>query len=157
MALYYVTNVLALLGPSTGLYRRALLPLTLLSAFRTAVSLDISKGWTACGADRLVYVNQIFAFTVSTRSICRTFDSTPRRMPVSRRPSVASRWREIALDAAGLAFSLRGYEWNWSTSLKMPPIHPAAGPTICIRAPDPRVPRGTSFFARHSANFRPVI
>ncbi|KAJ7235846.1 hypothetical protein C8J57DRAFT_139905 [Mycena rebaudengoi] len=42
-------------------------------------------------------------------------------MPVSRRPSVASRWREIALDAAGLAFSLRGYEWNWSTSLKMPP------------------------------------
>ncbi|KAJ7284881.1 hypothetical protein C8J57DRAFT_1051914, partial [Mycena rebaudengoi] len=123
LVLYYVTNVLAILGPSTRLYRLALLPFTLLSAFRTAVSLDIAKGWKACDAERLAYMNQVLMlamFTVSTRSICRTFDSTPQRLRIHQ-PPVATRWRQIALDAADLTFSLRGYGWNWSAGLKMPP------------------------------------
>ncbi|KAJ7284901.1 hypothetical protein C8J57DRAFT_1170058 [Mycena rebaudengoi] len=123
LVLYYVTNVLAVLGPSTRLYRLALLPLTLLSAFRTAVSLDIAKGWKACDAERLAYMNQALVlamFTVSTRSICRTFDSTPQRVRIHQ-PPVATRWKQIALDAADLTFSLRGYGWNWSAGLKMPP------------------------------------
>lgn len=58
MGLHYVTNVLAILGPSTFLYRLALMPVTLFLAYRATVSLDVAKGLLASDTARLEYMNQ---------------------------------------------------------------------------------------------------
>jgi hypothetical protein len=58
VVLYYFTNVLAILGPRTFVYRLALLPVTLFTAYRATVSLDIAKGFSVSDSGRLDYMNQ---------------------------------------------------------------------------------------------------
>lgn len=58
LGLYYVTNVLAILGPRTFVYRLALLPVTLFMAYRATVFLDIAKSFSTSESDKLDYMNQ---------------------------------------------------------------------------------------------------
>lgn len=56
-------------------------------------------------------------FTVLTRSLARTFSSqTPQRR---RQPTVMTP-TQLALDAADLTFNLRGYDWDFSETMKVP-------------------------------------
>ncbi|KAJ7170573.1 membrane bound O-acyl transferase family-domain-containing protein [Mycena crocata] len=133
VVLYYVTNVLAILGPKTFVYRLALLPVTLFAAWRTTVSLDIARGLHAAHPEKLDYMNQALVlamFTVLTRALSRTFSSeVPQRL---RRPSqsMVTTRTQLAWDAADLTFNLRGTGWNFSTTMKLPeqtrPIAPTS-------------------------------
>ncbi|KAJ6513415.1 membrane bound O-acyl transferase family-domain-containing protein [Mycena sanguinolenta] len=122
--LYYLLNVLAILGPTTFVYRLALLPITLFMSYRAAASLDIARGFLSANPDRLEYLNQamvIAMFTVCTRSLVRTFSSqTPRRK---------DNRNQLALDAADLTLNLRSVGWNLSAGMKvglMRPLAPSA-------------------------------
>ncbi|KAJ7104268.1 membrane bound O-acyl transferase family-domain-containing protein [Mycena belliarum] len=121
--LYYATNILALLGPKVFVYRLALLPVTLFTAYRTVVSLDIAGSFLATDVDKLAYMNEAMAlamFIVCTRSLARTFGSTPQRL--RRVSQTTDRTKtQVALDAADLSFNLRGCGWNFSESMKQPP------------------------------------
>ncbi|KAJ7637606.1 membrane bound O-acyl transferase family-domain-containing protein [Mycena polygramma] len=120
VGLHYVTNALAILGPSTFLYRLALMPVTLFLAYRATVSLDVAKGLLASDTARLEYMNQalvIIMFVLLTRTLYRTFSSqTPRR----RKDSAPMTLRQLALEAADLTFNLRGLGWNFSQTMKLP-------------------------------------
>lgn len=68
---YYVTNVLAILGPRTFVYRLALLPVTLFMAYRTTMSLDIARGFLATDAEKLDWMNQALVVRWSFGSVSR--------------------------------------------------------------------------------------
>ncbi|KAJ7659932.1 membrane bound O-acyl transferase family-domain-containing protein [Mycena rosella] len=138
VGLYYATNVLAILGPKTFIYRLALLPITFLVAYRTAVSLDIARGFLPAAPDKLAYMNQALVlamFTVLTRTLSRTFSSqVPQRI---RGTTPQHTRRQIALDAADLTFNLRGVGWNFSAvnKLKLPPYTRPLAPTSAFLIP----------------------
>ncbi|KAJ7903697.1 membrane bound O-acyl transferase family-domain-containing protein, partial [Mycena olivaceomarginata] len=126
--LYYLTNVLAILGPKTFVYRLALLPITCCMAYRAAVTLDIARGFLSTDPARLEYMNQalvLIMFTVFTRSLVRTFSSlTPQRRQE----------RQLALDAADLTLNLRGVGWNFSAGMKIPAHTRPLAPTSAYLA-----------------------
>ncbi|KAJ7475722.1 membrane bound O-acyl transferase family-domain-containing protein [Mycena latifolia] len=132
VALYYGTNVLAISGPETFVYRLALLPVTLFMAYRTTVSLDIARGFLATDTDKLAYMNQAMVlamFTVLTRSLSRTFSSqTPQRLQWASQCTVMTQ-KQVALDAADLTLNLRGCGWNFSQSMRLPPYTRPLTPT----------------------------
>ncbi|KAF7375034.1 MBOAT-2 domain-containing protein [Mycena sanguinolenta] len=117
--LYYLLNVLAILGPTTFVYRLALLPVILFMSYRAAVSLDIARGFLSINPGRLEYLNQAMVlamFIVCMRSLVRTFSSQiPRRKETRNR---------LALDAADLTFNLRSVGWNLSAGMKVGPMRP---------------------------------
>ncbi|KAF7375027.1 MBOAT-2 domain-containing protein [Mycena sanguinolenta] len=119
--LYYLLNVLAILGPTTFVYRLALLPVTLFMSYRAVVSLDIARGFLSTDLGRLEYLNHCMAllmFTIFTRSLVRTFSSqTPRRKDTRN---------QLAWDAADLTFNLRSVGWNLSAGMKVGPMRPLA-------------------------------
>ncbi|KAF8207585.1 membrane bound O-acyl transferase family-domain-containing protein [Mycena galopus ATCC 62051] len=118
-SLFYLTNVLAILGPTTFVYRLALLPITAFMAYRAAVSLDMARGLLSTNPGRLEYMNQAMVLamlTVLMRSLARTFSSqTPQR----RQDTKVVTTKQLALDAADLTFNLRGVGWNFSTGMKV--------------------------------------
>ncbi|KAJ6544809.1 membrane bound O-acyl transferase family-domain-containing protein [Mycena vulgaris] len=144
VGLYYGTNVLAILGPKTFLYRLALLPVTLFVAYRATVSLDIARSFLAVENDhlnrlnKLDYMNQAMVlamFTVFTRTLTRTFSSqTPRRIRGASQATVMTP-KQLALDAADLTFNLRGYGWNISAGTKFPPHTRPLTPTSAFLVP----------------------
>ncbi|KAJ7274541.1 membrane bound O-acyl transferase family-domain-containing protein [Mycena haematopus] len=127
--LFYLTNVLAILGPTAFFYRLALLPITLFMSYRAAVSLDIARGFLSTNPGRLEYMNQALVlamFTVFTRALVRTFSSQiPRRCQESRK---------LALDAADLTLNLRGVEWNFSAGMKLGLIRRPLAPSRYLAA-----------------------
>ncbi|KAJ6577219.1 membrane bound O-acyl transferase family-domain-containing protein [Mycena capillaripes] len=122
VGLYYVTNVLAILGPRTFFYRLALLPVTVFMAYRGAVSLDVAKGFLATNPSRLDHMNQfstLAMFTVLTRSLARTFSSqTPRRRDIAQ--STVMTPGQVALEAVDLTLNLRSCGWNFAANTKLP-------------------------------------
>ncbi|KAJ7022603.1 membrane bound O-acyl transferase family-domain-containing protein, partial [Mycena alexandri] len=132
---YYVTNVLAILGPETFVYRLALLPITLFTAYRASVSLDLARGFLDSHPERLGYFNQALVltmFTVFTRTTFRTFSSqTPQRR---RESPTAMTPKQIALDAVDLTFNIRGYGWNFASSMKVAPQTRPLTPTSMFLA-----------------------
>ncbi|KAF7312355.1 MBOAT-2 domain-containing protein [Mycena indigotica] len=113
--LYYLTNVLALLGPKTFVARLALLPVTLGFAIRAAVSLDVARGLLPTNPGGLEYLNQFLALamhTASTRSFLRTFAATPTRLNHQS--------TNLYADALDLTFNLRGVGWSFSSNMQLP-------------------------------------
>ncbi|KAJ7227074.1 membrane bound O-acyl transferase family-domain-containing protein [Mycena pura] len=119
VVLYYVTNVLAIVGPRTFVHRLALLPVTLFVTFRTIMSLNIASGFFPSEPGKLAHLNQTLVlamFTVITRTLFRTFAS---QIP-QRRDANTLTFKQILLEAADLTFNLRGIGWNFSASMKVP-------------------------------------
>ncbi|KAF8207586.1 membrane bound O-acyl transferase family-domain-containing protein [Mycena galopus ATCC 62051] len=116
--LYYLTNVLAILGPATFFYRLALLPVTLFMIYRAAVSLDVASAFAPTDPGSLAPLNHILElvmFTVFARSLARTFSSrTPQRLHQR-----AMTINQLALDAVDLTLNLRVIGWNLSAGMKM--------------------------------------
>ncbi|KAJ7716824.1 membrane bound O-acyl transferase family-domain-containing protein [Mycena maculata] len=121
VVLYHVTNILAILGPRTFFYRLALLPVTLLLAYRATVLVDIAKGLYPSEPEKFDYMNQasvLVMFTVLTRSLVRTFGGTPRRTRGTSEYTVPTR-KQLVFDAFDLTFGLRGIGWNFSANMKV--------------------------------------
>ncbi|KAF5375612.1 hypothetical protein D9757_008546 [Collybiopsis confluens] len=116
IVIYYTLAALLCL-PRTRLLRLALLPPSLILAYRAASSLDLSYG-----NDRLVYLNK--GLVLAMTSLCfRAIIWAMSREPYKRLQAVnesASSKTKLFLDASDLAFGLRGIGRNWSRGLHIP-------------------------------------
>ncbi|KAG2127900.1 uncharacterized protein EDB93DRAFT_196437 [Suillus bovinus] len=120
---YFATAFLVLL-PRTQPVRIVLWPITAIFAFRSATSIDMCMG-----QPKLAYLN----IDLQLSMVCiaaRTFEWTVQAKPftrVVRRSSTDVPKRNFVLDALDLACSLRGYGWDWSQGLYVPPeTHPTS-------------------------------
>ncbi|KAK7032994.1 MBOAT-2 domain-containing protein [Favolaschia claudopus] len=132
--LYYVTNILAIQGPTTFVYRLALLPFTSWMIYRALVSLDFATAIFPADPSKFHYLNQGLAlamFVAFARVLARTFTSqTPQRRPTS--PPTT---QQLALDAADLTFNLRAIGWNFTATMKVPaPTRPLTPTSAFVAA-----------------------
>ncbi|KAH7926245.1 hypothetical protein BV22DRAFT_1009446 [Leucogyrophana mollusca] len=119
IACYFATAVLVLI-PRTRWIRLALWPITLLLAFRAALSTDFSMNdprqafWN---------IDLLAMFCVATRSLEWTLPKQPlrRRHPSGEKSKTASHRSLVLLNALDLMINLRGHDWDWSDGLYVPP------------------------------------
>ncbi|KAF9524844.1 membrane bound O-acyl transferase family-domain-containing protein [Crepidotus variabilis] len=117
---YYLTAVLVLI-PRTLVLRLALLPVTLLLAYRSLLRLDFASDL----GEWYNFLNQGHALALATltfRVCIWTFKKEPlrrRRSPQKPNP-VSSELGQLLLDASDLVFNLRGIGWDWSHGITLP-------------------------------------
>ncbi|KAG1741536.1 uncharacterized protein EDB91DRAFT_1130985 [Suillus paluster] len=114
---YLVTAFLVLL-PRTQPVRIALWPITAFLAFRAAGSLDMSTG-----RPKLAFMNidlQLSMFSIAARTLEWTVQTKPFIRTAQRSATDVPK-RNSMLDMLDLACNLRGYGWDWSKGLYVPP------------------------------------
>ncbi|KAG2145163.1 hypothetical protein DEU56DRAFT_883619 [Suillus clintonianus] len=120
----YFATAFLVQQPQTQPVRIALWPITAILAFRAATSLDMCMG-----QPKLQFWNidlQLSMFCIAARTLEWTVQTKPF-IRVAQRSSTDVPKPNSVLDPLDLACSLRGYGWDWSQGLYVPPeTHPTS-------------------------------
>ncbi|KAF5327767.1 hypothetical protein D9619_004551 [Psilocybe cf. subviscida] len=111
--LCYLITARLVLSKGTLPFRVGLLPVTVWTAYRASISVDLVG--SSDDPEPLAYFNQGLLLMMTTLVI-RACIWTFQREPYTRAKSSGSK---IA-DAADLVFNLRGIGWTWSKGIKLP-------------------------------------
>ncbi|KAH7882093.1 membrane bound O-acyl transferase family-domain-containing protein [Phlebopus sp. FC_14] len=119
IALQYSMGVLVQLK-GTAIYRMALLPVLLWSAFRAANSIDLSGGNPMQAHNNATFIAQMFSFAMRATIWAIAREPYWRGSRLSERVENPNSAATALWNAFDLLINVRGIGWNWPSGLRIP-------------------------------------